>query len=354
MVNATACRGGHYVLAAVDGEPRRRFVPFDHNGCRECVEAAAVLSAVSRGTELRSLGPESTFNGLWFSPREARFVARGDDRQEMLGQQWVGMVTSSWRQGLEIGRLINVFGPHGDCHHIRSMTTFSLVPEGIPAMKACHLHTVEVALQAVHDANVHLGEGVVIIGCGLIGLIIARILRRQSIDVTVVGRHLRNRELAREVGCSALIAPTAAVVPDDEGVVELVGAASCDVLIEASGDRSALRQWMRVLRRHGRVVVVSYYGSADVTVPLGREFHHNALELRASMFGWGCGPSLRRWDRERLVEVSYRLISEGIVDGLTSELVSFWDDPELNYRTIRSTAASTSLFSYGAAPAASN
>src|SRR4051812_27060456 len=56
-----------------------------------------------------------------------------------------------------------------------------------------------------------------------------------------------------------------------------------DVAIEASGRYPRLHDAIRATRQGGRVVTAGFYAGEAAGLSLGREFFHDAIELRASL-----------------------------------------------------------------------
>lgn len=171
-----------------------------------------------------------------------------------------------------------------------------------------------VALNAVLESDLHVGETVVIFGQGVIGLLAVRLAVLSGARVIAVDTERRRLELSRRYGAHTVLQPA------EEKVAEAVRAATegrgADVCIELSGSYAALHEAIRTACYSGRVVASSFYQGGAEGLRLGEEFHHNRIELVASQIS---GPPPRyahRWTRERLHRDFMRLVTEGKVDPL--------------------------------------
>jgi len=117
------------------------------------------------------------------------------------------------------------------------------------------------ALHAVERAGVELGDTVLVLGSGPVGLsVIAFALMRGALRVLCIGAPEGRLEAARAVGAAA----TLDVEGWDEGgrlgwVLEQTGGRGADVTVEATGAPAAVVEAMRYTRDAGRVGVVGQY-----------------------------------------------------------------------------------------------
>jgi len=314
--------GGDLVVAAMALEQLPEAASFDAKG---------VLSVVSRGTELRIIDGATPFASGNFDFAERRFVQSPPITRHALGYQWVGEVVRTCNGGPAPGSLVTAFAPHADRHRIAVDGRWTAVPVGLAPTEGGLLVSAQVALQSVHDAGLVPGEETVVVGAGVIGLMVTRILLRHGFPVTVLGARSIGLAVAREAGASVLAVTRGALaddlVPTDIGP-------GVDVVIDTSGAPEALDGALRLLRPRGRLVITSFHGSLPVPLSLGKEFHHNSLEIVSSQFDWGCGTGSRRWDLPRLRVTAERFLEAGIGRGLITHELDF-TTPEDSYRVIR-------------------
>lgn len=117
------------------------------------------------------------------------------------------------------------------------------------------------ALHAVERADVKLGDTVLVLGSGPVGLsIIIFALMRGALRVLCIGAPEHRLASARELGVSATLSvETSDVQARASWVLEQTEGRGADVTIEATGAPSAVVEAMRYTRDAGRVLIVGQY-----------------------------------------------------------------------------------------------
>jgi threonine dehydrogenase-like Zn-dependent dehydrogenase len=188
-----------------------------------------------------------------------------------------------------------------------------------------------VALQAVHDAEIKLGDSVSVHGMGAIGLMAIQMCLLEGIqNVFAVDPDPRRRELAVGFGATDVLDPTS-----EESVGLQVRdrnhGRGVDVAIDVSGSDRGLQGALSAAGLGATVVAAGFYQGGAANLRLGEEFHHNRLSLIASIGGWGT-PNRHAplWDRRRVLDVATRLLytDRVSVKGLLDKTFPFADAPE--------------------------
>lgn len=150
------------------------------------------------------------------------------------------------------------------------------IPDGVSFEEASFATIGAIALQGVRQAEPCLGERVVVIGLGLIGLLTVQILKANGCAVLGTDPDPEKVELARELGADVAVAEDA--VEAAEAFTEGRGADA--VIITAATPSNGPIETAAELSRHkGRVVVVGLVG---MNVPRDA-FYLKELDLRLSM-----------------------------------------------------------------------
>ncbi len=128
-----------------------------------------------------------------------------------------------------------------------------------------------VSIHAMRLANVHAGESVCILGAGVIGIgVLFLSLLRQAGPVTVVEPIAERRRWSADRGnCRAVATFTELVEVGYEA----------DVVLECSGDSSALDQAVRLARPGGRIVVVGIPRDERITFDMSIARRHELTVL---------------------------------------------------------------------------
>jgi 2-desacetyl-2-hydroxyethyl bacteriochlorophyllide A dehydrogenase len=213
------------------------------------------------------------------------------------------------------GSLVFAFHPHQDSFVVPAPTLVHL--DAIEARAATLFPLVETALQVALDAGPTLEDDVVVFGLGAIGVLSALLLQRGGAHVLGVDLLPWRRETARVAGVDA-------VAPEDVGLaIADRGAGGVPLVVEASGNPAVLATALGLLAHEGTVLVVSWYGTANVPLPLGAEFHRRRLTLRSSQVSSIPARVRDRWSVDRRREAVRDLLRELPLQLLATHTVPF-------------------------------
>jgi threonine dehydrogenase-like Zn-dependent dehydrogenase len=302
---------------------------------------AAVRSGISHGTELSFVRGASPFEHQTFDMDLRVFRPNRDGDEPLypmpLGYEMVGRVTETGPavDGFAVGDLIHVGASHGDGGTIDLDDPFAeeFQPTKIAEDeidRSLFLSLAGVALQAVHDAEIRIGDAIAIYGLGTVGLLAVQLARAAGAGcVIAVDPVAERRELALGMGAHAAVDPTVEGTSAGAQVKQIAGH-GLDVAVEIAGSYHALQQAIASVAPRGRVVSAGFYSGDGGALTLGQEWHHNAVVMVGSQGGWGCNhPEHPRWTPQRMKETALRLMRDGTLDvsGIAVELVPFADAP---------------------------
>jgi predicted dehydrogenase/threonine dehydrogenase-like Zn-dependent dehydrogenase len=192
------------------------------------------------------------------------------------------------------------------------------VPGGVDLKDAAFTTVGAIALQGVRQADVRLGEVVVVTGLGLVGVLTVQMLRAAGCVVLGFDPNPQRCKLAEDLGAHAAF--------DSEGALNArllldTGNNGADAVILTAGTHSNRPVEMagEICRDKGRVVVV---GAVGLTVPRA-PYYEKELELRLSR-SYGPGrydPNYEekgldypygyvRWTEKRNMQAFLRMVSE--------------------------------------------
>ena len=144
--------------------------------------------------------------------------------------------------------------------------TLCRLPEGLSFQKAAMVEPVSIAVHAVERADIRLGDYVVVIGCGIIGLLTLQAARLAGagkvIAVDLVDYKL---ERARELGATDTVNPKGRDAV--EAIRALTGGEGADASLEAVGFPPTVDLAIRCLRKGGRTVIIGNL-TPEVPMPL--------------------------------------------------------------------------------------
>jgi 6-hydroxycyclohex-1-ene-1-carbonyl-CoA dehydrogenase len=159
-----------------------------------------------------------------------------------------------------------------------------VVPPELPLQRACVIaDALSTPFHAVRRrAKVRLGEWVVVVGCGGVGLNVVQCAAAAGGRVIALDLNDSRLDLAKRLGASAVI-NTTGVVRVDKKIREMTDGGA-DVAIEAIGSPATIELAFGLLRRGGRLCLIGY-SQEPVSLSAARLMYHE-LEIVGSL---GCG-----------------------------------------------------------------
>ncbi len=265
---------------------------------------ATLVTGVSRGTEATVFAgrvPQNQYQAM-----RAPLMGGEFPFPVKYGYSAVGRTTDR--------RRVFVLHPHQDLF-VAPATMCIPLPDAVPTHRAVLTANMETVLNLLWDAGPLVGERMLVIGAGAVGLLAASLLARiPAARVTVVDIDPTREPLARRFGCD-FVGPNAA--PADQ-----------ELIVHASASEAGLRLALDRAAFEARIVEASWYGDRAPAVPLGEAFHARRLRLIASQVGAVARPMRgRRSHADRLV-LALELLADERYDALLDGPTQFEDMPE--------------------------
>jgi 2-desacetyl-2-hydroxyethyl bacteriochlorophyllide A dehydrogenase len=267
------------------------------------------FSAISRGTELL------VFAGR--VPNDQRQAMRAPFQDgEFPGPVKYGYLNVGVVQAgpAELnGRTVFCLYPHQSAYVVPASAVLA-VPDGVPAQRAVLAGTVETAINALWDAAPRIGDRACVVGAGMVGCCVARLLAQiPGCRVTLVDVNPARASIAAALG-------VAFAAPDEiDGEHEIV--------VHASASAAGLQRSLALLAPGGEVLELSWYGSGQVSLNLGGAFHSRRLGIRASQVGTVAAARRgTRSGRDRLA-LALQLLRDPAYDCLLDGVSDFADLP---------------------------
>ena len=211
------------------------------------------------------------------------------------------------------GRKVHVLHPHQDLCVVRTEDVRPL-PDGLPPARATLASNMETAVTAVWDSGVALGERALIVGFGIIGSLIARLLAQgPAVGIEVVEKRPERRRLAESMGFRTTAAPAQEPF---------------DVAFDTSGTAAGLQAAIDSVGVEGRAVAVSWFGAEPARLDLGGSFHSRRKRIVGSQVSRIPGVLRPRWDARRRTDLVFRLLERPEFDSHLGPSVPFADLPE--------------------------
>jgi threonine dehydrogenase-like Zn-dependent dehydrogenase len=234
---------------------------------RDDVVVRTVRSGVSRGTEMlvfRGGVPPDQYTAMRAPFQEGDFPG-----PVKYGYLNVGAVEEGPAELR--GRTVFCLYPHQTAYVVPARAV-SVVPDGVPPARAVLAGTVETAVNALWDAAPLIGDRVAVVGAGMVGCCVARLLARfPNVHVTLVDVDAGRAEVAAALGVGFAL-PAAA-------------AGGCDLVVHTSATSAGLQLSLDLLATEATVIDLSWYGDEEVRLSLGGAFHAGRLGIRSSQVG---------------------------------------------------------------------
>jgi threonine dehydrogenase-like Zn-dependent dehydrogenase len=300
-----------WVRAPGDGEIRPADLP--EPGPDDAV-VRTLYSGISRGTEtlvFRGGVPPDQYDRM-----RAPFQDGDLPGPVKYGYLNVGMVEAGPPE--LAGRTVFCLYPHQTAYVVPA-GALVVVPDDVPPVRAVLAGTVETAVNALWDAAPLIGDRITVVGAGMVGCCIARLLARfPQVEVTLVDVDETRQRVAARLGVGF-------ARPED-------AAKRRDLVVHTSATSAGLQLSLDLLGNEGSVLELSWYGDRDVTVSLGGAFHSQRLAVRASQVGQ-VAPARRgsRSTRDRLA-LALELLRDPAFDALLTGSSPFAELPDVMAR----------------------
>ncbi|WNN50482.1 zinc-binding dehydrogenase [Siccibacter colletis] len=297
------------------------------------------FGAPKHGTEVvdfRAASPfiDEEFNSEWqlFRPRPEG-TARGIEFGKFqLGNMVVGDIVEVGKDVTEyrIGERVCTYGPLQETVIVNGINNYKLrkMPQGALWQNAVCYDPAQFAMSGVRDANVRVGDVVVVIGLGAIGQIAIQLAKKAGAALVIGVDPIAHRcDIARRHGADACLNP----IGTDVGleIKTLSGKQGADSIIETSGHSDALQSALRGLAYGGTISYVAF-AKPFTSLNFGREAHFNNAKI---VFSRACSepnPDYPRWNRKRIEDTCWTLLMNGYLncEDLIDPIVSFASSPE--------------------------
>lgn len=184
------------------------------------------------------------------------------------------------------------------------------------------LPNLETAVNFVMDGRPVIGEYVVILGQGVVGLLTTALLARMPLAcLATVDRFPLRRRMSEQLGAQHALDPGAA--SPAAAIVALIDDASgADLVFELTGNPAALNLAIDAAGFGSRIVVGSWYGQKRAELDLGGLFHRNRIQIISSQVSTIDPRWSGRWDKARRMQTVMKMLKSIPVDALITHRFS--------------------------------
>jgi predicted dehydrogenase/threonine dehydrogenase-like Zn-dependent dehydrogenase len=197
------------------------------------------------------------------------------------------------------------------------------VPEGVENWQAAYTTICSIALQAVRQLQPSLGERVLVVGQGLVGLLVTAFLRACGARVMALDVAPARRALAQAMGAEkVVIAGQQDLRQEVRAWTEGYGVDAA-ILAASASTNAPTEQALEVLRDRGRLTVVGktkvdlpweYAFGKEIEVRFSRSYGPGRYDPAYEWAGSDYPMSYVRWTEQRNFEASLQLMRTGDLD----------------------------------------
>jgi polar amino acid transport system substrate-binding protein len=162
------------------------------------------------------------------------------------------------------------------------------IPDTVSFQESAFTTIGAIALQGVRQADIKLGENVVVIGLGLIGLITVQLLKVNGAGVIGIDIKNSNFKLAKDFGCDVCLLSDNVTTRKIDSYTKGIGADAVIVTASTKSDEP-VKTAINIARRKAKVVIV---GAVGMDIPRS-PFYEKELDLKIS-----CSYGPGRYDSE--------------------------------------------------------
>jgi len=289
------------------------------------------ISGISHGTEMTGY--------LGYSPFiERTIVGGGYFRDKVEGDpdffpyKWVGYDAVGIVE--EVGKDVTKYkvGDRVWCQ-MRHQTYFIFnedaadaikLPDRVTDIEGATVNLSSISLNGILDAEIKLGDNVVVFGGGFVGLMAVQFAVLSGAKSVVL---IEPDEKRRKVvsGYKNVIALPMNGEKTTQDILNALNGLNPDVSIDCSGVPAGLNGAIKVAGKEGRVVAVGFYSDNARNIVFGEEFIHNRINIIASMSKWGCANRFSRWNEARILNTIVELFAKNeiTVDNMETKIFNF-------------------------------
>ena len=221
---------------------------------------------------------------------------------------------------LQPGMRVFVHHPHQEAFLMKESLVYPL-PDGLEAVLGVFAANTETALNGIWDAKLAIGETVVVMGLGIVGLLSVGLAKASGAESVIgIDPISSRRSAATHMGADTVLDA------DKNGLKalkDILGNSGADLILEASGNPKALDGALSLAGPESRIIVLSWYGKRTANLNLGEGFHQNRLCLKGSQVSFVPPHLSRRWDKLRRIRFALNMLGRLHVGPLISHTFPF-------------------------------
>lgn len=268
----------------------------------------AIISSISTGSE--KLVYRGELNENIVLDKDIKALDHELQYPVKYGYSMIGEVVSTGKNVDEkwIGKEVFCFHPH-ESEFVADVDDLIMIPDNLDIRDFAFLPNVETAVNLILDGAPLIGENVMVIGQGVIGLLTTAILSKFPISNLITMDLLESRrKISSQLGADVVLDGDFSTAGKNKR--SQIPEEGLDLIFETSGQLSALEAAVEKASFDGRIIVGSWYGDKKEKINLGTPFHRNRLNIKSSQVS-SIDPKISgRWNKSRRINQAIKMIKE--------------------------------------------
>jgi threonine dehydrogenase-like Zn-dependent dehydrogenase len=225
------------------------------------------------------------------------------------GYSLVGQINDT--SHIDNGRFVHLLHPHQSYANVSSEFV-SLIPVDIDPKLAVLTSNLETALNAVWDGNIKIGENVLIVGFGMIGALLAGVLKSiKHVNIYIAETNPERIKLINKLGLKLYA---------DE--------VDMDAAFNTSANEKGFQIGLNSIGFEGRLIELSWYGKKEIKVSLGGDFHSKRKKVISSQVGSLPTEMRSSWSFKRRKALVFNLLKDEYFGQLPLEEINLDTAPK--------------------------
>ena len=219
------------------------------------VKTETIYSGITNGTERNQL------IGGNYAPKDEQLPADGNGYQNVGRVIEVGPDVSQ----LQIGDVLYMSAVHAEYVVMPEDGLLIKLPDSVDPKEAALFGMTSVAMRTCRNAELQMGERVLIVGAGIIGQVAAQIATSMGTRATLCDINANRLEIAEQIGAAETVLNVAG-----DGWEKEIADGTFDAVIDFAGVPGMEDQLISAVRQRGRVVFIAGRDKVTYTFNLGQ------------------------------------------------------------------------------------
>ncbi|MEQ8547435.1 MAG: hypothetical protein RIC03_05975 [Cyclobacteriaceae bacterium] len=213
-----------------------------------------------------------------------------------------------------LGKKVHLMHPHQDYIVAKEEDVFE-IPAAVSLKEATLASNIETAVNTIWDADISLGDRVLIYGYGLIGAIIATIVNKiPGVQCEVFETDHERQQLHLDH-----------FIPERSGH-------DYDVVFNTTSNPQALQHALASTRLEGKIIELSWYGNQETTLRLGADFHYGRKQIISSQVSHIPIKKQPFWNYKKRKQLVFELLADHSFSHLLTAEIAFKEAPKFYQR----------------------